>query len=251
VISTNEEALAERCRIGRDYANPGDYDARFVGLNARMSELHAALALRSLDGLDGRIDRRNVLAGRYRAGLSVLPGISFPSVPPDARSTYKDFTVLVEGDRFGMDAAQLARALAAEGIATKRYYAPPVHLQQAYLSKTGTNGHLKVTERAAGLVLTLPLWSDMTEGHIDRVVEAVSRIHASLGSIGGPAPTPRWRWQTGAERTGSMLVLRDGDEPVAVVREEEDGSAEAEGEGDPPHGAPPLIGRGPHEGRGS
>ena len=47
IIATNDDSLAERCRYGRDYGNPGDYDTRFVGLNARMSELHAATALAS------------------------------------------------------------------------------------------------------------------------------------------------------------------------------------------------------------
>src|SRR5207253_4630951 len=61
IIATNNDLLAERCRIGRDYANPGDYDARFIGLNARMSEAHAALALRSLETLEERIEQRNRL----------------------------------------------------------------------------------------------------------------------------------------------------------------------------------------------
>lgn len=47
-----DAALAERLRTARDYGNPGDYDTRFVGLNGRMSELHAAVALASLDLLD-------------------------------------------------------------------------------------------------------------------------------------------------------------------------------------------------------
>ena len=61
IIATNDDILAERCRIGRDYGNPGDYDTRFVGLNARMSEMHAATALASFDDLEERIERRNQL----------------------------------------------------------------------------------------------------------------------------------------------------------------------------------------------
>ena len=53
IVATNDAALADTIRIGRDYGNPGDYDTRFVGLNARMSEFHAAMALTSLDALRG------------------------------------------------------------------------------------------------------------------------------------------------------------------------------------------------------
>jgi dTDP-4-amino-4,6-dideoxygalactose transaminase len=181
IIATDDDVLAERCRIGRNYGNPGDYDCLFVGLNGRMSEIHAAMTLRSLEGLDARIDRRNELAARYRDALSDVPGIRFPAVTEGDRSTYKDFTVLVEPDELGLDADGLAEALAAEGVETRRYYAPPVHSMRAYRHLNGTNGHLPVTEWASRRALTLPLWSDMREEQTDRVAAAVVRIQAAGG----------------------------------------------------------------------
>ena len=126
IIATNDELLAERCRIGRDYANPGDYDCRFVGLNARMSELHATVALASFEDLEERIEMRNELAAVYREALSSVTGIVFPLVPDGDRSTYKDLTIVVDEVGFSMDADALQRALKAEGIDTRRYYSPPV-----------------------------------------------------------------------------------------------------------------------------
>src|SRR5207244_5587162 len=90
LIATNDDVLAERCRIGRDYANPGDYDCRFVGLNARMSEVHAAIALGSLEGLDERIDRRNQMVGQYREARRDIAWVSVPVVPEGDRRRYKD-----------------------------------------------------------------------------------------------------------------------------------------------------------------
>jgi dTDP-4-amino-4,6-dideoxygalactose transaminase len=181
LIATNHDLLAERCRIGRDYANPGDYDCLFVGLNARMSEVHAAIALASFEDLENRIDRRNELAGMYIRALGDVPGIAFPAVAQADRSTYKDFTILVEASEFGIDAAELAEALRAEGIQTKRYYAPPVHTMQAYRSHAGKNGQLPVTEAIVQRVLTLPLWSSMDGPELLRVADAVRRIHRHLG----------------------------------------------------------------------
>lgn len=177
IIATNDDGLAERCRIGRDYANPGDYDCRFVGLNARMSELHAAVALASFDDLEERIEQRNALAEAYRKALAGIPGIRFPAVREGDRSTYKDFTILIDPGAFGLPAAEVARALGAEGIQTRRYYAPPVHLQRAYRSTSGANGHLPVTEEAARCVLTLPLWTGMAGHHVEGVAFALARIH--------------------------------------------------------------------------
>jgi dTDP-4-amino-4,6-dideoxygalactose transaminase len=176
IIATNDDTLAERCRYGRDYGNPGDYDTRFVGLNARMSELHAATALASFSNLEERIGRRNQLAERYRKALGNLPGIGFPVVGEGDRSTYKDFTILVDAEEFGMGAAELAQALAAEGVQTRRYYSPPVHRQRAYRTVGHSNGALPVTDAAAARVLTLPLWTGMDDEQVDRVGIAVARL---------------------------------------------------------------------------
>ncbi len=187
IIATNDERLAQRCRIGRDYGNPGDYDCHFVGLNARMSEIHAAIALASLEGLEQRVEQRNLLAVLYREWLAEIPGIRFPVVPAGDWSTYKDFTILVDPEPFGLDAATLARSLASEGIETRRYYSPPVHAMKAYRFAARGNGDLRVTERTASEVLTLPLWVGMSEGQVLGVVEAVDRIHGWFsGGAGRP-----------------------------------------------------------------
>jgi dTDP-4-amino-4,6-dideoxygalactose transaminase len=195
IIATNDEVLAERCRIGRDYGNPGDYDCAFVGLNARMSEFHAAVAIRSLADLDERIERRNALAACYRSSLAGLPGIGFPVVPEGDRSTLKDFTITVDADSFGTDADGLAAALAREGIDTRRYYAPPVHRMRAYRGIGTSRGTLRRTDAAASSVLTLPLWTDMKEEDVEKVALAIARARTSehvpaAGRLTPPGPGP-------------------------------------------------------------
>jgi len=184
IIATNDDDLAEACRIGREYAKEPDYDSRFVGLNARMSEFHAAVALASFEGLDQRIAERNRLAELYREALGAIPGISFPEVRSGDLSTYKDFTILVDAEEFGVAASSLAEALTAEGIDVRRYYSPPVHRMRPYRS---AGARLPVTDAAAARVVTLPLWVGMTEDHVARVAEAMSRIR---GFLGAPVAAP-------------------------------------------------------------
>lgn len=186
IVATSDDELAELCRIGRDYANPGDYDCRFVGLNARMSEVHAAIALNSLQGLEERVERRNALARRYREELSCLRGLSFPSVHEGDRSTFKDFTVLVDPVEFGLDAAGLADALTSLGIENRRYYSPPVHQMHAYRSLAGPHGDLTFTEEASSRVISLPMWSEMSYEEVSRVAGAVTGIHRFLSGRSQP-----------------------------------------------------------------
>lgn len=176
LIATSDGELARLCRIGRDYGNPGDYDCRFIGLNARMSELHAAMALASFDSLEERIARRNAIARRYKRALRDVAAVTFPEVPAGDRSTFKDFTILVEAEQ-----RQAALdGLTAAGIETRTYYAPPVHRQQAYAANGyGVPPRLPVTEDACRRVLTLPMWSEMTDEQVDRVCE---RLRAALGA---------------------------------------------------------------------
>lgn len=185
LVSTGDAALAERLRHGRDYGNPGDYDTRFAGLNARMSELHAAVALCSLDDLDAHLAIRRALAERYRTGLQGLPGIRLQEVDEGDASTYKDLTVIVDEAAFGVDRDTLAAALRADGVDTRPYFWPPVHRQQAYaslLDGDGADGDtaLPATDWLSARVLSLPLWRDMPADAVDRVCDAVARIHEGV-----------------------------------------------------------------------
>jgi dTDP-4-amino-4,6-dideoxygalactose transaminase len=185
LIATDDDVLAARCRIGLNYGNPGDYDCIFLGLNARMSELHAATALVSMKGIDDRIEQRNILASAYKAALEQIPGLTLPVVSRGDTSTYKDFTIMVDPDRFALDAAALGRALTAEGIETRHYYSPPVHRMRVYRSLGLSNVRVPHTEAASRSVLTLPLWQGMSETHVARVAEAIARIQRSFEERNG------------------------------------------------------------------
>ena len=181
LVTTDDADLAARLRVARNYGNPGNYDTLFPGLNARLSELHAVLALHSLDHLEDRVVQRNLLADRYRAVLADLPGIGFQEVPTGGRSCFKDFTILVDREAFGIERDRVRSALAAEGIETRAYYSPPVHHQTAY--RKVLMPELPVTERLASRVISLPIWTHMALEIVDRIGEAFHRIHRHADRI--------------------------------------------------------------------
>lgn len=175
LVATNRDDVAETVRIGRDYGNPGDYDTRFVGMNARMSELHAALALESLDELDDHLEIRARLARRYCDLLTEIPGLRPQLVPESDRSTWKDFTISVDEDEYGVSRDELVRALAAEGVDTRRYFDPPVHRQRAYADHAPVP--LPVTERVSARVVSLPLYRSLPVPAVERIVELLALVH--------------------------------------------------------------------------
>ncbi len=177
VVATNDGLLAEHIRIGREYGNPGDYGSEFPGLNGRLPELSALLAERSLAGLDGNAQERNRTVQAYRAALQDVPGISFQQVHPEDQCSYKDLSVLIDEEAFGLTRNELAAALAAENIETRTYHDPPVHMHTAYRQPGDTRAaRLPVTERVAPRSLSLPIWSHMTSETAQRVADAVRSI---------------------------------------------------------------------------
>ena len=182
LVAIRDDGLAERVRLGVDYGNPGDYDTRFAGLNARMSELHAAVGLESLVELDDHLATRRALADAYRKALAGIAGITPQEVDDRDESTYKDFTVVVDEAVFGLDRDAVAAGLKAEGADTRPYFYPPVHRQQAYADLPQQD--LPATDWVSDRVISLPLWRDMPPGAVDTIAEVLEGLGAHAGDVG-------------------------------------------------------------------
>jgi dTDP-4-amino-4,6-dideoxygalactose transaminase len=183
IVATNDGDLADKVRIGREYGNQGDYDCAFAGLNARMPEFNALLGQYSLRNLEAAVRHRNELADLYRLRLRQVPGVGFQEVRRGNRSSYKDFSVTIDPDVFSLTRDELALALGAENIDTRKYYEPPVHRQSAYREYALPNLALPNTELLASRVLCLPIWSDMDVSVASRICSAVERSRESAEGI--------------------------------------------------------------------
>ncbi len=183
IVVTNNSEVAEKIRVGREYGNSGDYDSAFAGINARMPEINATLAQHSLNGLESAVQQRNRIAAFYQERLNDVPGLDFQQVRTGNRSSYNDFSIIVDSDAFGLSRDELADALAAENIDTRKYYDPPVHRQTAYSKFAPSEEALPNTELLASRILHLPIWSDMNVEIAAGVCQAVERSHQCAGMI--------------------------------------------------------------------
>ena len=165
IVATDCDCLAHFVRMGREYGNDGSYDALFAGVNGRMPEMSAAIALEGLKQLDQVSANRNAVARAYREELRDLPGIGFIETLPGAVCSYKDFSITVDPTRFGMTRDGLRRVLAANGIETRAYYNPPCHRQTAFEHFHDRSRPLPVTEMLAARSLALPIGA-----HVDAAV---------------------------------------------------------------------------------
>jgi dTDP-4-amino-4,6-dideoxygalactose transaminase len=176
MIATRDAELARKLRVARNYGDSGNYDPELPGLNARMSEFHAALALRGLEGLDARINRRNQIRLHYERRLRTIPGLSFQRIPPSNRSSCKDFAVLVDEPVFGKSRDWLFEALERENIQVRRYFYPPVHRQKLY-REIWDKRPLPATESISESILNLPIYSALSDENVETICDAILRCH--------------------------------------------------------------------------
>ncbi len=182
IVSTNDDALAEKIVMGREYGNSGNYDSAFAGLNARMPEFNALLGLRSLERLEQAARSRNQSAELFQEMLGMLPGVGFQEVRAGNRCSYKDFSVTFEPAQFGLTRDELAVALAAENIDTRKYYEPPVHRQTAY-QHLYDGQPLPNTEWLARNSLSFPMWSNMEPQVVMGICQAIQRIYQNRAAV--------------------------------------------------------------------
>jgi dTDP-4-amino-4,6-dideoxygalactose transaminase len=180
VICTGDPSLAARLRSMRDYGkDPADgEDMIYLGLSARLSEMHAAVGLLSLQRLDELVKVRQVLIERYASRLGQLPGCHVQT-PPGDRTSSGNYFVLFITERARMSRDEVRAGLKSRGIQTKRYFYPPLHQQTLFQRVPHRlSGPLERTSAASRQALALPLYSHMTQDQLDRVCQAVERLLA-------------------------------------------------------------------------
>jgi dTDP-4-amino-4,6-dideoxygalactose transaminase len=162
-------------RIGR-YGLDEAYRAGTIGVNGRMAELPAALALASLPSLEGWVSHRRVAAERYVALVDAVPGVRIPA-PTDVRATsaWKDVPLVLETPEL---TERLAERLAAHRVQTRPYYRP-LHLMPAFATFASTD--LEVTGRLDERVLCVPIFNDIDIDDVEFVAACVRDEVASGG----------------------------------------------------------------------
>jgi dTDP-4-amino-4,6-dideoxygalactose transaminase len=147
-----------------------------------MPEFNALLGLHSLENLEEAAHNRNGTAVLFGEFLGRLPGIGFQRVRPGDRHSYREFSITVEPAQFGLTRDELALALTAENVDTRKYYQPPIHRQIAYRSYYDGRP-LPNTDWLSSHSLSLPIWSNMGTDVSIGICEIIQRLHESAPSI--------------------------------------------------------------------
>lgn len=165
-VVTNDAGLAQRIAVMRDHGRAvgSHYRHEVAGTNSRLDALQAVVLTVKLSWLDAWNDARRHVAARYHAALASGPARPVGEVP-GARGVYHLAVVRLP------DRARVRQQLEAMGIQTQIHYPIPCHQQEPYRQYCARP--LPVAERAAGQVLSLPIYPHMTEDQVTRVCDVV------------------------------------------------------------------------------
>jgi dTDP-4-amino-4,6-dideoxygalactose transaminase len=171
MILTQDERLATRLKRLRVHGGAKTYYHDEVGYNSRLDALQAAVLQAKLPHLEAWSAKRRANAAYYDAAFADLADVQTPYVEPCNVSILNQYTLRVARRD------DLQSFLKERGIGTSIYYPLPLHLQPCFAYLGYKAGSCPEAERAAGEVLSLPIYPELTQAQLDEVIAAVRAFY--------------------------------------------------------------------------
>lgn len=173
MLVTNDEQLAHTLRLMRNHGDESTYKHRLVGGNFRLDAIQAAVLLVKLGHLEKWISKRQEIAACYDKGFAECERINRPIVAKGNVCIYHQYVIRVA------NRDEVAEYLQAHGVGCRVYYPVPLHLQECFAQLGYKQGDFPEAEKAAGEVLALPIYPELSSEQKDYVIEQV------LKAVGG------------------------------------------------------------------
>jgi dTDP-4-amino-4,6-dideoxygalactose transaminase len=174
VIATNNDDLAEKIRLMKNFGFAGFDRVIYLGTNGKMNEASAAMGITGLESMEDfiYINRRNYHA--YRDGLRNIAGVQLVSYDENERNNFQYIVFELDEDVAGIKRDTLISILHAENVIARRYFYPCCHKMEPYASYF-PHAHLLLphTEYLAAKLICLPTGTAIETSDIDKVCEII------------------------------------------------------------------------------
>lgn len=175
-VLTNDDALAGKMRLMRNFGFRGNDNVIYIGTNGKMTEACAAMGLTSLESVDEFMETNRRNHGAYRRELAAIPGISLIAYDRNERTNFQYVVLEVDKAVAGLTRDDLVAVLSAENVLARRYFFPGCHRMEPYRSYFPHAALvLPETERLCCRVLVLPNGSSVK----DEIIAKICRILAT------------------------------------------------------------------------
>lgn len=167
-ITTNDDSLADTLRAFRNFGFRSGAKAETLGMNSKLNEIHAALALSCLDHQGQVIARNKERYEAYQAAFEGLPGLSWVRYPDDGEQWNYEFALLDVGEGWPLTRDQTITLMRSENALARPYYDPPLHLSP-HVPKGLETPSLPVTEELSKRFIQMPVGERLSFEDISRL----------------------------------------------------------------------------------
>lgn len=176
-ITTNDDELAKRLRLMRNFGFAGHDNVIYIGINGKMSEPCAAMGLTLLESLDEIIETNYRNYKQYQRLLSDLPGVTFTNYDETEQTNYQYIVLEIDEAITSVSVADFVKLIHAENVLVRRYFYPGSHRMEPYRSYFPHAGLLlPETERVCERILCLPTGTAVGPAEIDTISQMVRFI---------------------------------------------------------------------------
>lgn len=185
-VTTNDDGLAARLRLMRNFGFAGFDRVIELGINGKMNELSAAVGLSLLENVDDVMAVNHRHYNHYAVALTGIAGLRLMVFDERETSNRQYIVIDVDSEVAGLSRDELIRILWAENVIARRYFYPGCHRATPYGSPSDRDPRLAETERLAERVLCLPTGMAVGPDAIDEICRILR-----LAIANGPAVRAR------------------------------------------------------------
>jgi dTDP-4-amino-4,6-dideoxygalactose transaminase len=179
-ITTNDPALAYRLSIMRGFGFYGPDNVEVLGFNAKLNEIHAAMALASLDDLENQVVRNKQKYRQYQNLLKDIDGVRLIEFNEGEKTSFKNILIKLE-DSWPLDREITVELLNAEGALVRPYYYPALHTKE--MDYPHVSATLPITESLSLNHMLLPCGHHVSDVDIDKFVSLLQFIKNNAEKI--------------------------------------------------------------------
>lgn len=180
-VTTNDSKLAHKLELLRTFGFEGQDNCVISGgLNAKLNEVHAAMALANLDVIEQVVADNKMRYMQYRKQLAKIPSIRLLEFDEGNQTSYKNIVVeLLDG--WALDRNKTVALLNSENILARAYYSPPLH--QKPMSYPFVPATLNNTDQLSSRFMLLPCGDFVTVDDINSVVDFLAFVYVKQDEI--------------------------------------------------------------------
>ncbi|MBI2654846.1 DegT/DnrJ/EryC1/StrS family aminotransferase [Candidatus Woesearchaeota archaeon] len=169
MITTNDDGIAERCRLIRNHGSKVRYYHEIVGYNYRMTNLAAAIGIPQLKKLEEFNNKRIKNAEYLTKRLSKLKWLITPKIRSNSRHVFHQYTLRITGK----NRDEVAKILTSKGVGNSVYYPVPATLQKPYKELKVS---MPVSEKMAKEVLSIPVHPALLNEELDYIAKTFEEM---------------------------------------------------------------------------